>query len=475
MPLNAPARVRVVMFAAIAAGIAARLAFVAVDDGLFWPDEIYQSLEPAHRLVFGYGWQAWEFLDGARHWTLPGLAAGLFALFTAVGLSFPEQTLFATRAFFCLLSAAVPWAVYRLARSFHADPMDAALGAVAASLMGLTIYFAPRATGETASALPLILGLVWTLDANASHRTRLGGLLLLCAAVFLRLQNAIFCVSLLVIWLRTRPRQQLIEGLAVFVGAGVVYGLVDFATWGTFLHSFKAYVGFNLWEGESTFGREPLWFYVKALLYSEGPVLVPLAVLGAIGWRKAKALWVSWLAFFLVHSAVPHKELRFIYVLMPLLAALGAIGLSAVRERRPGWSLPIRLALVVMTLVSALQMRQLTFGRLGVRGRIQTISAIDYYGPENRLLMKAGHRDDVCGLRILSLQPWRTGGYTYLHKKIPMYGLEQRTGTESSYNFVIGRGVPPEGTVVARDGDAFLLSLGRTQCETDTAYDWHLE
>ena len=38
------------------------------DDGIYWPDEIHQSLEPAHRLVFGYGLIAWEFSDGARNW-----------------------------------------------------------------------------------------------------------------------------------------------------------------------------------------------------------------------------------------------------------------------------------------------------------------------------------------------------------------------------------------------------------------------
>ena len=32
----------------------------------------YQSLEPAHRLVFGYGMLAWEFIEGARNWALPG-------------------------------------------------------------------------------------------------------------------------------------------------------------------------------------------------------------------------------------------------------------------------------------------------------------------------------------------------------------------------------------------------------------------
>jgi hypothetical protein len=465
------------LFGAVAAGLGARLAFAINDDGIFWPDEIYQSLEPAHRWVYGYGWQAWEFLEGARHWTLPGLVGLIFHAGSLLGLSYPDGGLTATRVVFCLASAAVPLGVYRLARLYQAAPLDACAGATASALMALSIYFAPRATGETASALPLVFGLVALLDAEASRRQRFWGLALLSAAVFLRLQNAIFCLSVLGVWLAQGRRRHALEGLGFFTAAGLVYGLIDLATWGSVLHSFKVYVRFNLIEGKaSSFGTEPPWFYFKALLLAEGRVVLPLLVLGVLAWKRARPLWWVWLPFFLVHSALPHKELRFIYVLLPLLAALGAVGLTEVRARWPRWWVSASLAVVALSVVSAVNYRDLTFGRLGVRNPgPPTLLAIDYSGPENRLLMLAGKRADVCGLRITSTEHWRTGGYAYFHKRVALYGLQPRSGSEQSYNFVLGRGVPPEGTVVARDQDAWLLSLNRPLCETDAAYDWHLE
>ena len=45
------------------------------DQGVFWPDEIFQSVEQAHRLVFGYGITPWEFRKGARSWVFPGMVA----------------------------------------------------------------------------------------------------------------------------------------------------------------------------------------------------------------------------------------------------------------------------------------------------------------------------------------------------------------------------------------------------------------
>ena len=77
---------QVLLLLGVAGGGALRVWLALTDDGIYWPDEIYQSLEPAHRLVFGYGLQAWEFIDGARNWVLPGLVAALLKGATWVGL-----------------------------------------------------------------------------------------------------------------------------------------------------------------------------------------------------------------------------------------------------------------------------------------------------------------------------------------------------------------------------------------------------
>src|SRR5271157_4049627 len=68
--------------------IAAWLALLAIALGLrvglaihfpnvFHPDEIFQTLEPAHRLVYGYGVTTWEWREGIRSWVLPAFLAGV--------------------------------------------------------------------------------------------------------------------------------------------------------------------------------------------------------------------------------------------------------------------------------------------------------------------------------------------------------------------------------------------------------------
>src|SRR5690349_7416820 len=87
--------------AVLAAGAALRVHQALTDDGMHWPDEIYQSLEPAHRAVYGYGLRAWEMVEGARHWALPGLVAVVLWLSELLHLTAPREYLTVVRLIFC--------------------------------------------------------------------------------------------------------------------------------------------------------------------------------------------------------------------------------------------------------------------------------------------------------------------------------------------------------------------------------------
>jgi hypothetical protein len=69
----------------VALAILLRLRPILVEPSAVWPDEIFQTSEPAHRLVFGSGLVAWEFQLGVRSWLLPGIIAGLMELSRIIG------------------------------------------------------------------------------------------------------------------------------------------------------------------------------------------------------------------------------------------------------------------------------------------------------------------------------------------------------------------------------------------------------
>ncbi|HEX4622078.1 MAG TPA: hypothetical protein VH208_10975, partial [Myxococcaceae bacterium] len=240
-----------VLWGALGLGAALRLWLCFHDDGLFWPDEIYQSLEPAHRLVFGYGLVAWEFIEGARNWALPALVAALLQTARAFGLNEPSGYLHFVRIAFALLGTATAYGTFRLARAAGAEPAHAAAGAALCALAGPLIYFAPKAMSETASALPVVLGLAWALPPSATRRDRILGASLLGVAVLLRLQCAVFCVGLLGILAARRQWRPLAETAGVLAGWALAFGLLDALTWGGWFHSAIVYLRFNFIEGKA--------------------------------------------------------------------------------------------------------------------------------------------------------------------------------------------------------------------------------
>ncbi|MGV3619414.1 MAG: hypothetical protein ACO1OB_01280 [Archangium sp.] len=438
-------------------GLVARVWFAFTDDGLLWPDEYYQSLEPAHRVVFGYGWQAWEFLEGARHWTLAGIVAGVMKL---SGTNY----LFGVELFFCLAGVATGFGVFTLARAQGASSMNAAVGATAFWLMGFAVYCSPRAMGETLSALPVTFAFAALLGKLTRWKAVIAGLLL-TLAVGLRLQNGLFCLGALVVLWKQRSFFWWLLGTLSF--GALLYGAVDWLTWGQPFHSAVVYVKFNL-QHSGSFGRSHFFHYVVSLITSEGALVIPLTALAVRSWKQRREVLIASLVFLFVHSLIPHKELRFIFPLLPLLCAQAALGLDGA----PKWSVPILLGLTVISLVT---FKTFTFGRLGISNPPREISAIDYYGPENRLLRRASTLTDLCGLKLYGFENWRTGGYAYLHQRVPMYRSEPRESGEGHFNYAIAKRGTFVGTEIAAEADLVLLKLPVTGCTPDTTYDFHLE
>jgi hypothetical protein len=470
---------RAVLVLILGLGAALRVWLALTDDGLSWPDEIYQSLEPAHRLVFGYGMQAWEFLEGARNWTLPGLVAALFKLSTLVGLEEPRGYLGVTRSVFGLLGAATAWGSWRLARAYGASPLAAGAGASLFALAAVPLYFAPRAMSENASALPVVLGLALALAPGASRRAGVAGASLLGLAVLLRLQNGVFCVGLLAVLAARRDWRAARDALAVLAGWAFLFGLLDRLTWGRWFHSALVYLDFNVVKnGAATFGTEPFSYYNRVLFRAMGGVTLVTAVLTLFAARRAPGLFGVAAAFYLLHALQPHKELRFLVPSLPLFAALAGVGLDTVLRHLP--PSPVRLALplavVAVAGFSGLRMGGLTFRDLGQYPGAKSLqNAWDDFGPANRLLITAGKLPDVCGLKVEGIHLAWTGGYSYLHRDVPLYA-HHGPGRESrlySHVLTLSGGVG-NGEVVASEGPFVLVRLPHGRCTPDPAWSSRL-
>src|SRR5262245_7624631 len=99
------------------------------DQGIFWPDEIFQTLEPAHRFAFGYGFASWEFQDGARSWLFPGCIGIIWKLAVWLGVTSGPALVILAKVVMVALSLGGIYAAIRLS--------EALAGPVAALFVGV--------------------------------------------------------------------------------------------------------------------------------------------------------------------------------------------------------------------------------------------------------------------------------------------------------------------------------------------------
>lgn len=464
-----------VFAALLAAGLAFRVWLCFSDDGIYWPDEIYQSLEPAHRLVFGYGLIPWEFVEGARNWAFPGLVAALLKAVTLFGDN-PRHYLVALRLVFSAMGMATAWGTYKLARACGAGSLAAAVGAIWFALAPPTIYFAPRGLSETASAVTVVFGFALALAPDARRGRVAAGACLLGFSTLLRLQSAIFCAALVAILLARRRWGA--SGLAaiVLLGWALALGLLDRITWGDWFHSAVAYLRFNIVEGKSAqWGVAENTYYLRVLWTSMPLVTVWAAPLFILGVRRCAGLFTTACLFVLIHSLVAHKEFRFILPVVPIWFAVAASGLSWVLSLLPidpRW--PIAAVASCAALAGA-RFHALTFGEIGqYEHERPNASAYDDFGAINRLLLVAHAQSDLCGIEIEAVHLAWTGGATYLHRNVPIYPRGAWVAS-NHFNYVLAvAGATRMGRVVASEGPFALVALPHSTCVPDPSYRWKL-
>jgi hypothetical protein len=70
----------------LAVAVLLRVAVATTLPNTIWADEIFQTVEPAHRLLTGQGLMSWEWVVGIRSWLVPGLFVPVLWLADALHL-----------------------------------------------------------------------------------------------------------------------------------------------------------------------------------------------------------------------------------------------------------------------------------------------------------------------------------------------------------------------------------------------------
>ena len=431
--------VRLLWFVCIVTGAFRIFTMIRWGNNFLWPDEVYQSLEQAHRLVFGYGIIPWEFRDAVRSWVFPGA----LAIPMALGAPFGHGLYLVTpRVALSILSLAPVAATYLWARR----GMGRDCAAIAALCVGAWFelaYFAPKALAEVAATHVLMLGLYLLLEhrgTNSKLRAYFAGALLTTAAL-LRLQlapgiAAAYLTQIIADWKTRQPHWN--RGKSMLVGAIPVialFALVDAITWRYPFRSIWNYFAINILSGKAAkYGVLPFDAFWEYFANVWSMMLVPVVLFAVRGTRGRWPLMVAALVTFLVHSLIAHKEYRFDYPVVVIVIVLAALGLGdvlnrvALKFRRLSLrrAVPIIgfLAWSAVSLVLALRFDMALIQvpmELNHNGRPWLVRKGAMSG-----MQEIGQDPGTCGVGMIYVGWGYVGGYAFLHRKIPMFEIRHR-------------------------------------------------
>ena len=435
----------------LALAFLARAAVALSGDFSLHPDEIFQYLEPAHRLVFGNGVTYWEYFYGARAWFVPGLVAGVLKLFDLVGLGEPRWYVAGVELVFCAVSLTIPAGMYFAARNHFGET-----AARAALLAGAFWYelcgFAHKPMTEFVATGPLLLALAIAIRPG---RIELGAglcaVLLTVLVAAIRLQYApVAAVLFAIVLLRAKHRPALLLAGGALV---LAVGVFDAAAWDAGLfHSYVTNVRFNFALGKLRAGESPAWQYLAWLATAHGYLSV-LCVLGAAFAPRRYALLLALVALIVgIHSLQAHKEYRFVFAAVPLLLIIGA-DLAVRLHSRVTWRRAAAIAagaafacVSAAGILNALPDQESVYRAWSGEGRITFLGA-----RQDPIFAAYRHLASAPGVGAV-WQPDRpyfsTPGYYHLHRDIPLYDAD--TGRR----FVRHRPVAMVTHIVTSDPDA---------------------
>ncbi|PPJ55718.1 hypothetical protein CBER1_08289 [Cercospora berteroae] len=363
----------------------------------FQPDEYFQALEPAWQIAFGPdsgAWLTWEWQEGLRTSVHPYLFATAYKAVAQICelVQANEQfraaaLLAAPRLLQAFWAAGMDLLTWRMASKLYGSGHAASFAALALTVLSPWQWFCSVRTFsnsmETTLTIFSLTYFPWGRFLQLSTERRAGqqrlaqdgpssstrlytALAAAAAAFYLRPTNIIIWLSIsagLVWYSRSVAKAAVLVQAAVICGSAVVVAFAGadrtyYETW-TFpplrflqfnvVQSLAVFYGKNrpdyyLTEGLPLLLTTALPFAATGLYYSLRGAKISRTPQNTMRKRTASILAVTIIATVAALSTISHKEMRFIYPLLPILHVLAAGPLASIFATRSA----ARLSLLVI-------------------------------------------------------------------------------------------------------------------------------
>lgn len=418
----------------MAVGLLLRLWVATVTERILQADELFQYLEQAHRLTYGYGYIPWEYVHGIRSWLLSGAISWVLSGCRLLGITEPTQYTLVVQFVACGVSLSVIYCAYWLGRSLFSESVGH-LASVLTAVWYEMVIRSHSITPEIFGAY-LLIGAITCLVVKPSYKTAL--LLGICVAgtIAIRLQYApaaivVMLVAGLYTWQQRWDRKYFLAATAGFLAVVAFTGWLDYYTWGTVFVSYTNNYLYNKVYGvSSVFRDDPVWYYfLQMTLYSGG--LFVVAIAHSLLKKKPKPwlLLLMMASVVLPHMLIGHKEYRFVFAIVPMGLILTAATIDNLWQPKKRIGQMLTSAPSTLTQVRKRSGSSLSWGKfilgLTLFYAIATLIVTSIFlEPKTGYLQAYLYLHDQPNL-VSVLHPnsdWHaTGGYYYLHRDVPIH------------------------------------------------------
>ncbi|OBA19327.1 GPI mannosyltransferase 3 [Metschnikowia bicuspidata var. bicuspidata NRRL YB-4993] len=295
----------------------------------FQPDEYYQALEPAHRLVYGYGYLTWEWHEALRSSLHPLLYAFAYKLFNIFILE-SWAVVVAPKIMGALIATTSDIYTYWFASRYWQSPSVAKVALGLSLISSWNWYVSTRSFLNNLEMALTAAGLsYWPW-----HQYKLMPLLISCLFGFLscivRPTNSILWAFLAVCLLAKNIRRfsrlvsLLVSVSLVFMLTSMLASLADRFFYGRWTFPIYNFLEFNVFRNLLIFyGSAPWHFYLLQGIPLILMGYLPLFCLAIYQYRRTTLVGLC-VFFVSAFSLIAHKEFRFLQPLHPVMITLCA-------------------------------------------------------------------------------------------------------------------------------------------------------
>lgn len=320
----------------------------------FVPDEIYQSAEVAHHLVFGTGHLSWEWTKALRSYLHPLSIASVFKVLELLGLSDAPVLIYQLpRVLHAVLFSIGDYFMFDLCVRLCHTRLIANYAFLSYVSCWFLFYCSPRTLSNSVETSLTLIALHWyPFEIGKFRRSTWPYIAIGVVTIVIRptvgLLWLVFGLHHLV--RAAQPIRLLITATTITVIVLAVTTTIDSYAYGRPVFPIWNFLVFNVIDGGSAnFGVHPWHWYITDGLPSVLTIqLIPIfaGILFGGFLRPSMLPFYASTFYVLFHSFLPHKEQRFLLPVIPLLCIYTGVAIYKLRANRT-------IAIVIMVVSNA--------------------------------------------------------------------------------------------------------------------------